>query len=1400
MLVGCIYLILTLFEFVASARLSTSRSMNANVEVGMWLLAWPDVVRVPIGRDDGQGGTKRVIIQPNSLALTATLRTILSDYEATEYVEPTADKVEVKGVMRVKAKFIWDAMRKLNRFEEEQRKFWAILSEGECNVGHLRYFGVKNFITFGDDEPIWIDETFEQVKTKGFFKLLPEFLDMYKTLNAGAAYEIANNFKVPLDLWYDGINVLGQGSMSHAIRAHMHLALLIHHGDKMLCHKAAREGNGARSKYDAIEIVNMFNASQFLKNDAHLKRACFWAIRSVLPPELAHEYCVSLEMESVTGRFPHKSTLSRMRGRVDVAWMLTARDLFQNMLDVDGIVVFPIPDSSPQGGRDYENAVLTIISRQNLVALRGLSSDLDRRNNTMTVEQRAADWTSEALIVKKIEEKIMRHVAPAVQLGFGRTNLSAKFHAIMHQLFLLSPSVDHFCKLVGSVPVWLSDQGTESGLARIEPIAVQDVLEFTRGCEVNDGEVDFAQPAAAPSRDFIKLTWSLEFDGALHLCRNAGNHLEDVMPDYKDAVWRLSKVSKLLDDPESKERLDATCFSSSPALKALVEPIKKFKGHCHVERWGTVANALLNITGNVEAALRYAWDAPKYTHGKKKGREELFNVKLGVLDDTINAPYWWAYWGMLEKIAQALFDVIRWCDSCSCHSDLLESLRGQECASNLAEEQIKTMKEHASKCPLRGMRCHDVCAGMLLDYVKDRLRYHIADFASNIPSDVSRGDAKRILDQMESGRMSNLSPCMTASVDTFWRFTQMVAKVSSGKAAVKLLGLERHPEAKQLETMHSSDKLFWDVIYRADPYTKYRMPLPKIKVKQVEAVELNGKAPPIDTADAACKRAAFVSHVIEKLSADGTMYCMPMQLTALMPLRKLLQVRRAVPETSDDCEHGWGLSEVCQDDLIPDDAFAEQDCEFAEYFFFKVVMADITRIPRPKVPGQPKLTGVKTLVLHKLLRYDEEARECLVSANALGNAIDDCATPYTMHPAMLPPEILSKVRKWSPTSTGITAGLRQPFKAHIPREQLDCLDEVVRGILRYPDGAPRDAIVPTHSLNPHIEKLVDAFFELGFLDGPPYKFTIQGEAALEIGISLGRPTYLLQRFDAFVGGDINKATLAELILGMEHDGWLRADLSTSRNALSEKRAWGKRAAIANPFRALADKKWYSFKAHSVSRYYLMALLIANEPMAGTHIHEVPHVGTNATYMEILGLQPPPGNAPAAIIGDVDWPEDSLPALKKAKTSKGVYLGGGGRKLKPSAGADDGVVVGSDDVDDGKGHLVETDVEDEHGNKYYRHISLYKYWNKVTGNHNGWNAYCARCGHSVGRAKCTKSHTVNGDGGDEGAQRRLLYWGSLGHTVDCKADHKELWSTVVTAWDNDEISDLAVLEVEACKTD
>ena len=150
------------------------------------------------------------------------------------------------------------------------------------------------------------------------------------------------------------------------------------------------------------------------------------------------------------------------------------------MDDMGGVVVYPVPDSSPQAKRGYQMTVLTIIGRDNMVRLHELSSELDRRSQDMPPEDRIREWIDESEIMEEIETMIMRHVAPAVELGFGRSNLAAKFHAIMHQLFLLSPSVTDFAEIVRSVPVWLSDQGTEKGMARVKPIKVDQVLEFAK--------------------------------------------------------------------------------------------------------------------------------------------------------------------------------------------------------------------------------------------------------------------------------------------------------------------------------------------------------------------------------------------------------------------------------------------------------------------------------------------------------------------------------------------------------------------------------------------------------------------------------------------------------------------------------------------------------------------------------------------------------------------------------------------------------------------------------------------------------------------------------------------------------------------------------------------------------
>jgi len=270
-----------------------------------------------------------------------------------------------------------------------------------------------------------------------------------------------------------------------------------------------------------------------------------------------------------------------------------------------------------------------------------------------------------------------------------------------------------------------------------------------------------------------------------------------------------------------------------------------------------------------------------------------------------------------------------------------------------------------------------------------------------------------------------------------------------------------------------------------------------------------------------------------------------MQLNALVKLKDLLQGRNN--GTTTEGEDGIGAA--LPGDYFPADAYGEPDCNFSEYFFFKVVISDIGRIPRPKMAGQPKLAGVKTLVLHKLLQYDEPGGVCTVSVNAIGNAPGDTATPYTLHPAVLTAATLSKVSHWSPTSSGLTASLRFHYKERIPESQMAWLDEVIGNLLRYPSGCEHDVVAPPESLSGQIPALLKSLCELELVEGPPYKLTAKGKAAVEIGINLRNPKYVLAPFNENADSDINDATVAQLIMMMERDHWEHSDLSTSRSAL-----------------------------------------------------------------------------------------------------------------------------------------------------------------------------------------------------------------------------------------------------------
>ena len=76
---------------------------------------------------------------------------------------------------------------------------------------------------------------------------------------------------------------------------------------------------------------------------------------------------------------PSQSTLCRLRGRIDVAYMLVTRILIKTCLEGRGLVMYPVVDSSPQGGRDYELMVLYITRRAVLARLHHRIQDLESR-------------------------------------------------------------------------------------------------------------------------------------------------------------------------------------------------------------------------------------------------------------------------------------------------------------------------------------------------------------------------------------------------------------------------------------------------------------------------------------------------------------------------------------------------------------------------------------------------------------------------------------------------------------------------------------------------------------------------------------------------------------------------------------------------------------------------------------------------------------------------------------------------------------------------------------------------------------------------------------------------------------------------------------------------------------
>lgn len=112
-------------------------------------------------------------------------------------------------------------------------------------------------------------------------------------------------------------------------------------------------GRPATRAYNITFLINCFWATGLLRHDNDLREALVLGASISLPPRLAAICRRYLELGGETQmQLPSKTTMSRMRGRIDVAWMMMTRDTLRDLLRSSGFAIYVQVDASPQGGAE----------------------------------------------------------------------------------------------------------------------------------------------------------------------------------------------------------------------------------------------------------------------------------------------------------------------------------------------------------------------------------------------------------------------------------------------------------------------------------------------------------------------------------------------------------------------------------------------------------------------------------------------------------------------------------------------------------------------------------------------------------------------------------------------------------------------------------------------------------------------------------------------------------------------------------------------------------------------------------------------------------------------------------------------------------------------------------------
>ena len=204
---------------------------------------------------------------------------------------------------------------------------------------------------------------------------------------------------------------------------------------------------------------------------APLLRNC---LEACLPTSLAKASMEHMQTQTL----PSLTTIRRHKLTVHVGWMQRLRkELAQLLRECGGHVAkYLTCDSSPQGGHDFMNVSSLVLPSTALVRLmrdfhllyrtpkENLCLDDAKAGDLEISEVALGHLSQEYDLVSRLRLALRWKQGVPVELGAGRGNMWHKMHALIHSLYLVSPSWRVLVAQLQSVVAIVSDLGVEGML------------------------------------------------------------------------------------------------------------------------------------------------------------------------------------------------------------------------------------------------------------------------------------------------------------------------------------------------------------------------------------------------------------------------------------------------------------------------------------------------------------------------------------------------------------------------------------------------------------------------------------------------------------------------------------------------------------------------------------------------------------------------------------------------------------------------------------------------------------------------------------------------------------------------------------------------------------------------